>query len=99
MLQNGQIYFKKSCGVTARFLKYVWPFYNIMHERVKRNPEICPEKVISGVEAWSKMVKRGRGLKYFHSSKRVFPREGYEDAIFLGNVYSAMNSYVILLLM
>ena len=27
----------KSCGVTtARFLKYVWPFNNIMHERVKR---------------------------------------------------------------
>ena len=26
----------KSCGVhTARFLKCVWPFYNIMHERVK----------------------------------------------------------------
>ena len=26
----------KSCGVnTARFLKYVWPFYNIKHERVK----------------------------------------------------------------
>ena len=26
----------KSCGVyTARFLKYVWPFYNTMHERVK----------------------------------------------------------------
>ena len=25
----------KSCGVhTARFLKYVWPFYNIMRERV-----------------------------------------------------------------
>ena len=29
----------KSCGVnTARFLKYVWPFCNIMHERV--NPQI-----------------------------------------------------------
>ena len=28
----------KYCGVnTARFLKYVWPFYNIMHERVKEN--------------------------------------------------------------
>ena len=28
----------KSCGVnTARFLKYVWPFYNIMHERVNRD--------------------------------------------------------------
>ena len=27
---------QKSCGVhTARFLKYVWPFYNIMHERFK----------------------------------------------------------------
>ena len=27
---------QKSCGVnTARYLKYVWPFYNIMHERVK----------------------------------------------------------------
>ena len=26
---------QKSCSVyTARFLKYVWPFYNIMHERV-----------------------------------------------------------------
>ena len=26
---------QKSCGVnTARFLKYVRPFYNIMHERV-----------------------------------------------------------------
>ena len=25
----------KFCGVnTARFLKCVWPFYNIMHERV-----------------------------------------------------------------
>ena len=27
---------QKSCDVnTARFLKYVWPFYNIMHESVK----------------------------------------------------------------
>ena len=27
----------KSCGVnTAGFLKYIWPFYNIMHERVKK---------------------------------------------------------------
>ena len=27
MLLNGQIYFEK------RFLKHVWPFYNIVHER------------------------------------------------------------------
>ena len=27
---------QKSCGVyTARFLKYVWPFYKIMDERVR----------------------------------------------------------------
>ena len=27
---------KKSCDAkTARFLKYVWPFFDIMHERVK----------------------------------------------------------------
>ena len=27
----------KSCGVhTVKFLKYVWPFFNIMHERIKR---------------------------------------------------------------
>ena len=27
---------KKSDGVhTASFLKYIWPFFNIMHERVK----------------------------------------------------------------
>ena len=25
---------------TARFLKYVWPFYNIMHERVKRKLDL-----------------------------------------------------------
>ena len=29
---------QKSCGVnTTRFLKYVWPFYNIMHQRVKED--------------------------------------------------------------
>ena len=29
---------QKSCSVhTARFFKYVSPFYNIMHERVKNN--------------------------------------------------------------
>ena len=27
---------------TARFLKYVWPFYNIMHERVSKDPMKSP---------------------------------------------------------
>ena len=36
MLKNAEKK-KKSCGVnTARFLKKVWPFFNIMNERVKR---------------------------------------------------------------
>ena len=31
----------KPCGVhTARFLKYVWPFYNITHEKVKLRNDI-----------------------------------------------------------
>ena len=35
----------KSYGVnTARFLKYVWPFYNIMHERVNVSEE-CSEVI------------------------------------------------------
>ena len=38
MLKNGQTYFKKSCGVhSVIFLKCVWPFCNIMHEKVYEN--------------------------------------------------------------
>ena len=33
--------FEKSCGVhTAGFLKYVWPFHNIMYERVNVSQEV-----------------------------------------------------------
>ena len=33
MLQNGQTYSKNLGGVNnARFLKYAWPFYSIMHK-------------------------------------------------------------------
>ena len=40
MLQNSQTHFKKSCGVnTARFLKYIWPFYNIVKERLNLLPK------------------------------------------------------------
>ena len=34
MSQNGQTYFKNLAANAARFLKYVWPFWGIMHERV-----------------------------------------------------------------
>ena len=33
MLKNGQTYFK---NLFYRFLKYVWPFFNIMKERAFR---------------------------------------------------------------
>ena len=31
MLKNGQTYF----NYTTKFLKHVWPFFNIIHEKVK----------------------------------------------------------------
>ena len=35
MLKNDQTYCQKSCSVnTARFLKYIWSFINIMKEMV-----------------------------------------------------------------
>ena len=35
----------KSCGVhTAEFLKHVWPFYNIIHERVKGSKKLKAPK-------------------------------------------------------
>ena len=37
-----QIILQKYCGVkTARFLKYVWPIYNIMDERIKVWQKLC----------------------------------------------------------
>ena len=34
MLKSGQTYFKSLAVYTAKFLKYVWPFFNIVYERV-----------------------------------------------------------------
>ena len=34
ILKNGQTYSKNLAVYTAGFLKYVWPFFNIMHERI-----------------------------------------------------------------
>ena len=35
MSQNGQVHFKNLAANAARFLKCVWPFWNVMHWRVK----------------------------------------------------------------
>ena len=33
MLKIDQMYFENLAVFTARFLKYVWPFFNIIYER------------------------------------------------------------------
>ena len=35
MAQNGQTHFKSLAANAARFLKCVWPFWDIMHQKVK----------------------------------------------------------------
>ena len=35
MLKNDQTYFNNLGVYAARLLKYVWPFFNIMHEKDK----------------------------------------------------------------
>ena len=37
MPQNGQAHFKNLAANVARFLKRVWSFWDIMHERVNRS--------------------------------------------------------------
>ena len=37
MSQNGQAHFKNFAANAARFLRCVWPFWDIMHQRVKTN--------------------------------------------------------------
>ena len=34
MLKNGQTYSKNLAVLTAKFLKYVWSFFKIIHEKV-----------------------------------------------------------------
>ena len=54
---------------TTRFLKYVWPFYNIMHERLKitkrmakTNPDIIGERYTRNID--SVLIVNGEGEKY-----------------------------------
>ena len=41
MSANGQIHFKNLGANAARFLKWVWPFYDIAKKRVKVNKSVC----------------------------------------------------------
>ena len=55
---------QKSCSVnTVRFLKYVWPFYNILHERV--NMRNCVLHFDMQVFSLFSLYKLTRGGKSF----------------------------------
>ena len=69
----------KSCGVnTTRFLKYVWPFYNIMHERVNSNYLLRNEKTsIVNLNVY----KRSTVCNCLHSMKNVQIRNFFWSVI------------------
>ena len=71
----------KSCGVnTARFLKYVWPFYNIMHERVnvikicdRNDAKICDKNdATSGMEKAMRTINTGTQIDIIISSNEFY---------------------------
>ena len=65
----------KSCGAhTARFLKYVWPFYNIMHERV----DMC-NWLLKKTGLWEENISDLKGKE----SERLYHLKAYQS-YFLG---------------
>ena len=55
-------------GNIVRFFKYVWPFFNIMHERVKENIQInfYAKLTFSSVSLYTKLQKYALCMqKYF----------------------------------
>ena len=76
MLSNGQTYFKNLLFVhTARFLKYVWPFYNIMHERVNNKLKSGQKKkttdMIPGVNIISGKVSEASNMQALRASTEL----------------------------
>ena len=43
MFQNGQTHFKNLAAHAARFLKCAWPFWDIMHQKFKHQPNFGNE--------------------------------------------------------
>ena len=85
MLKNGQTYFKilrcshrkifKICLATARFSKYVWPFFNIMKERVSSCCRISESIEMSG-NMGTKLVKRAfKSYSYFVTIKKTIKKQ------------------------
>ena len=59
---------QKSCGVnTARFLKYVRPFYNIMYERVNQSLLALAWNILAGSAVLSILFTHFRPLFHFYT--------------------------------
>ena len=57
MSQNGQTHLKNLAANAVRFLKGVWPFWVIMHERVKIYENIIfTISVMIGDDRWSPLI-------------------------------------------
>ena len=65
MLIIGQSYLKKFCGVSTEiFLKFIWPIFNIMHERVKIRAGNKREKQLG---THSEARKKSRDYRHSYS--------------------------------
>ena len=62
MLQNCQMHFKNRAAIAARFLKYVWPFWDILYERVK----IILCSVLANIPEWNCRQKSNRSRRYYN---------------------------------
>ena len=59
----------KSCWVhTANFLKYVWPFFNIMHQRLKTEANLGPCQTSMMMKCLAKIVNGKNMLTIFGKS-------------------------------
>ena len=57
-VENGETYFKNMYSVhTARHLKYIWPFFIIMHEKV--NQKVSQFLLTEVQTAQSKILVKG----------------------------------------
>ena len=54
MSQNGQSHFKNLVAFAARFLKYVWPFWDIIYQRVNATKiQFYLQKQVFYKRSWS----------------------------------------------
>ena len=60
---------------TAKFLKYVWPFYNIMHERVNSTVYRNLEKTTVGKKGFASNGKISKENQILQTSSNFLTKE------------------------